>query len=119
MLCSPKDLKYLAVGFLAAEGFLSSKDEIKKIMVDNQRGVVRVETVADKGFAQDALFKRLITSGCGRGASFYSAADAADRLQFPPPVGDVAGAGLLQVGFDIVGLVFFKLIGYPATNVFD
>lgn len=79
LLCSPKDLKYLAVGFLAAEGFLRTKDEIKKVIVDEQRGVVRVETVAEKELAQDALFKRLITSGCGRGVAFYSAADAVSQ----------------------------------------
>ena len=79
LLCSPKNLEYLAVGFLSSEGLLKSKDEIKKVMVDDQRGVVRLETVEDKGFAQDVLFKRLITSGCGRGASFYSAADAASQ----------------------------------------
>jgi len=79
MLCSPADLKYLAVGFLSSEGFLKSKDEIKKIIVDDERGVVRLETVEDKGFAQDLLFKRIISSGCGRGASFYRAADAASQ----------------------------------------
>ena len=79
MLCSPKNLEYLAVGFLSSEGLLKSKDEIKKIMVDNERGVVRLETVEDKEFAQDILFKRIISSGCGRGASFYSAADAASQ----------------------------------------
>jgi len=79
LLCSPKDLRYLAVGFLSSEGLLKSKDEIKKITVDDQRGVVRLETVEDKGLAQDILFKRLITSGCGRGASFYSAADATSQ----------------------------------------
>ncbi len=79
LLCSPADLRYLAAGFLSSEGFLKSKDEIKKIVVDDQRGVVRVETKEDKGFAQDALFKRLITSGCGRGTAFYSAADAASQ----------------------------------------
>ncbi len=79
LLCSPTDLKYLAVGFLASEGFITNKEEIKKIMVDEQRGVVRVETVEDKELSSDLLFKRLITSGCGRGASFYSAADAASK----------------------------------------
>lgn len=79
LLCSPTDLKYLAIGFLASEGFLESKDEIKMVMVDDQRGVVRVETVEDKELASELLFKRLITSGCGRGASFYSAADAASQ----------------------------------------
>ncbi|MFC1992080.1 formate dehydrogenase accessory sulfurtransferase FdhD, partial [Chloroflexota bacterium] len=44
LLCSPKDLNYLAVGFLSSEGLLKDKDEIKKVTVDDQRGVVRVET---------------------------------------------------------------------------
>ena len=79
LLCSPGNLDYLAVGFLSSEGFLNSKDEIKKVVVDDQRGVVRLETVEDKGLAQDVLFKRLITSGCGRGTSFYSATDAASQ----------------------------------------
>jgi len=79
LLCSPKDLEYLAVGFLSSEGFIQSKDEIKKVAVDEERGVIRLETVEDKGVAQDVLFKRIISSGCGRGASFYSAADAASQ----------------------------------------
>lgn len=76
MLCSPENFNYLAVGFLASEGFIKAKSEINKVMVDSQRGIVRVETTERKDLAQDLLFKRFITSGCGRGASFYSAADA-------------------------------------------
>jgi len=79
LLCSPENLEYLAVGFLSSEGLLKSKDDIKKIIVDEQRGVVRLETVEDKEIAQDVLFKRIISSGCGKGASFYSAADAASQ----------------------------------------
>jgi FdhD protein len=79
LLCSPAGLRYLAVGFLFSEGLLKSKEEIKKIIVDNERGVVRLETVEDKEFTQDVLFKRIISSGCGRGASFYSTADATSQ----------------------------------------
>ncbi len=79
LLCSPADLKYLAVGFLYSEGLLESKDEIKKILVDDERGVVRVETVEGKELAQDVLFKRIISTGCGRGASFYSTADTTSQ----------------------------------------
>lgn len=81
LLCSPANLRYLAVGFLFSEGLLKSKDEIKRIMVDDRRGVVRVETEGDEELASDALFKRFITSGCGRGVSFYSAADARDQVK--------------------------------------
>ena len=81
LLCSPTNLKYLAIGFIFAEGLLKSKDEIRKMMVDERRGVVRVETVGGEEFDREALFKRLITSGCGRGASFYSATDVQGRVK--------------------------------------
>jgi len=81
LLCSPAGLKYLAVGFLFSEGLLKSKDDIKKIIVDDRRGVVRVETEGGEELAGDALFKRFITSGCGRGASFYNAVDALDQVK--------------------------------------
>lgn len=75
LLCSPADLKYLAVGFLSSEGLLKSKGEIKQIIVDAERGVVRVSTEESREIDRDVLFKRLITSGCGRGVSFYNAND--------------------------------------------
>ncbi|MFC1901309.1 formate dehydrogenase accessory sulfurtransferase FdhD [Chloroflexota bacterium] len=76
LLCLPENLRYLAIGFLASEGLISSKDEIKKVTVDDRRGVARVETNTTKDFANELIFKRVISSGCGRGASLYSAADA-------------------------------------------
>ncbi len=78
VLCSPQDLDALAVGFLFAEGLLKNKDEIQKIITDEQRGVVRVETIGGLEPDSELLFRRFITSGCGRGASFYSAADVQD-----------------------------------------
>jgi len=76
LLCSPTDLKYLAIGFLISEGLLKNKGEIRKLIVDERSGVARVETEASGEPLNDVLFKRLITSGCGRGASFYSATDS-------------------------------------------
>ena len=75
LLCSPRDLDCLAVGFLFSEGLLENKDEIKKITVDYQKGTVRVETDIDRVLDNDLVFNKLITSGCGRGASSLSAAD--------------------------------------------
>ncbi|MBT3362124.1 MAG: formate dehydrogenase accessory sulfurtransferase FdhD [Chloroflexi bacterium] len=76
LLCSPIDLKNLGVGYLFSEGLLSEKSEIKKVSVDEDKGIVRVDTVSDTQMESDIPFKRLITSGCGRGASLYSLADA-------------------------------------------
>jgi len=79
LLCSPQHLNYLAVGFLASEGLIDSKDEIKKVIIDDHRGVVRVETEPTQKSAHELIFKRIISSGCGRGASFYSMADASSQ----------------------------------------
>lgn len=76
LLCSPMDLKYLAVGFLLSEGLLAGKDDIAEIVVDDRTGVVRVETNSGTDTDRERLFKRMITSGCGGGATFYRAADA-------------------------------------------
>jgi FdhD protein len=81
MLCSPKNLDYLAAGFLFSEGLIESRDEIKNILVDENRGIVRVNTKEEKELDNEFLFKRMITSGCGRGASFYHAADAENQEQ--------------------------------------
>src|SRR3972149_3159890 len=70
LLCSPKDLNYLAIGFLLSEALLESKDDIKQISIDEARGVARVDTTEEKTMANELVFKRLITSGCGRGRRF-------------------------------------------------
>lgn len=76
LLCTPANLDYLAVGYLFAEGLIGSKEEIKRITTDSTRGVVRISTQEGEAPAHELLYKRLITSACGRGAAFYTAADA-------------------------------------------
>lgn len=76
LLCSPKELNYLAVGFLVSEGLLKSKDEIKKMEVDDWLGVVRIETSGSPAPDSRLFAKRLIASGCGGAATFYSVDDA-------------------------------------------
>jgi FdhD protein len=81
LLCSPTNLKYLAIGFLFSEGLLRSKDEIKKIIADDRRGVVQVETKKNKEFTSELISKPLIASSGGRKASFYSASDIQDEAK--------------------------------------
>ena len=76
LFCSPTDLKHLAVGFLFSEGLIKGKGDIKEIVVDDQRGVVRAVIEEDKGLASELVVKRLVTSGGGRGAFFSGAPDA-------------------------------------------
>jgi FdhD protein len=81
LLCSPTNLNYLAIGFLFSEGLLTSKAEIKNIMTDDRRGVVRVETERNKEFTGELLFKPLIASSGGRKASFYSVSNIQDEAE--------------------------------------
>jgi len=86
LLCTPSNLRHLAVGFLSSEGFFETRDQVKSVTIHQGTGVVRVEAEGSEELAKEALFSRLITSGCGRGASFYSATDVtgqkvASRMQ--------------------------------------
>ncbi len=47
LFCTPKHLKYLAVGFLSSKGFIQDKDDIKKMAIDAEGGIARVETKQD------------------------------------------------------------------------
>jgi FdhD protein len=79
--CSPSNLDSLAVGFLFSEGLLKSRDEIQSIVVDDRGGLVRVITTNNVEPDAELLSKRLITSGCGRGSSFYRVADVQDQAK--------------------------------------
>jgi FdhD protein len=76
LLCTPENLDYLAVGFLFAEGLIDNKEDVKRIITDDLRGVIRITTYDGGEPPHELLFKRLISSACGRGAAFYTTADA-------------------------------------------
>ena len=79
MLCSPNKLKYLAIGFLASEGLIKNKEDISKVVLNEGRGSVRVDTSKEPAMGSDMVFKRFITSGCGKGTMLYSFADAMNQ----------------------------------------
>ena len=79
LLCSPKDLNYLAIGFLSSEGLIQHKGEIGKISLTDDESVVQVETEGDRGAATELPFKRYISSSGGRGVTSYPAYDVASK----------------------------------------
>ena len=84
LLCSPIDLKYLAIGFLSSEGLINTKDEVRKVIVNDQIGEVRVETEGYGDHSKVFPRKRLVTSGGGRGAYFRHSANVDDRGKVEP-----------------------------------
>ncbi len=76
LLCSPQDLKFLALGFLRSEGLLGSLEELESATVDVERSIVFVKTKGQTNLAEKLYGKRTITSGCGKGTVFFHALDS-------------------------------------------
>ncbi len=81
MMCSPKDLEALAVGFLFAEGLVKDRMDIKRVFADAKQGGVWVETRSARRPQENIAGRRYITSGCGRGVTFVDATKASKLLK--------------------------------------
>ncbi len=111
LLCSPFSLDCLAVGFLRSEGLLSGAEDLKSIRVDEEQGMVFVETRAKTDLAEKLYGKRTITSGCGKGTVFFNVLDS---LQSKPLESSlrVSSASLLRCMQEMQGhSVLFKTTG--------
>ena len=76
LLCSPEALEYLVVGFLASEGFIKDKNQIKSFRIDNARGHAYIELTNFSSFSDKLFGKRTVTTGCGKGTVFYNVLDS-------------------------------------------
>ncbi|HAF17164.1 MAG: formate dehydrogenase accessory sulfurtransferase FdhD [Thermacetogeniaceae bacterium] len=82
LVCSPRDQKYLAVGFLCGEGILKKREDIISVDMDQEQGAVYVKTRTDLSFADRLTVKRRITPSAGGSGTTVSA----DGISFPSPV---------------------------------
>ncbi len=78
LLCSPHKLEYLAVGFLLSEGLIKNNILIKAVRLGKDGYYANVKVEEDLKVPQELFRKRLITSACGRGPSFYNSQDIID-----------------------------------------
>ncbi|MGM0395652.1 MAG: formate dehydrogenase accessory sulfurtransferase FdhD [Bacillota bacterium] len=77
LLCTPENLEELAVGFLLSEGFIDDFDEIIKRDLDEEKGTIYIEAdIEERPLREKLRGKRTITSGCGKGTSFYNVLDS-------------------------------------------
>lgn len=76
LLCSPKSLKCLVIGFLHSEGIINKKEDIVSITIDKDKGHAYVYTKDKNILAKKLYGKRTITTGCGKGTIFYNVMDS-------------------------------------------
>lgn len=76
LLCLGDHMKELALGFLGSEGFINNFSDIKSVRMDEEKGVAEVETAAENPLVEGLFERRTITSGCGKGSTFYNVMDA-------------------------------------------
>lgn len=82
LLCSPKSLKNLSIGFLYSEGIIKSTSDIDSINIDEKMGYAYIKIGNVSKFAKQLYGKRVITTGCGKGSIFYNALDSLKCKQF-------------------------------------
>jgi FdhD protein len=76
LLCTPDKLDYLAVGFLYSEGFVKTEEDIALMSLDRKSNIFRLKTREPMEFEKSEIFgRRIITSGCGKGATFFDYRD--------------------------------------------
>jgi len=77
LLCTPEYMEELALGFLVSEGLIRNYGDITKLSLDSEQGQAWVETSKLEIIAEKLFLKRYITTGCGKGTSFYNVIDSA------------------------------------------
>lgn len=98
LLCIPRALEYLAIGFLLSEGFIKEKEDIKDMKLFKEKGIIEIQTKNEHMIAKELFGKRMVTTGCGKGTIFYNIIDSFHSKKI--------NEDMLQIkASDIVGLV--------------
>lgn len=70
LLCSPKDLSYLALGYLLSEGVIKEKSDIASVEIDEEKGTAYVKLSGDMRDIEYFSGERRRTKGCSGGMVF-------------------------------------------------
>jgi len=76
MVCSPSHLDELVVGFLASEGVIRTREEIRSLTLTTDGNFAHVELVNRQRIGIEQYTKRMIGSCCGKSRQFYFQNDA-------------------------------------------
>jgi FdhD protein len=93
VLASPSYVDDLVKGFLFTSGMIAEVSEIKSLYIDQERfrAVAEIE-----GDPRDFVFKRIYTSGCGKGVIFHNPIDVIGKTSLPDGF-EVAAGNLISL----------------------
>lgn len=80
LLSSPEYLKDLVIGFLYTSGLINSVSAVRSLIIDEERWKAQAEII-EEGLPEELVFKRIYTSGCGRGVLFHNPLDLIQRIR--------------------------------------
>ncbi len=83
LLCTPEHLEDLTVGYLASEGFITEVDDIEELKLNGTTGESLAILKGSRGITEKTFLKRYVTTGCGKGISFYQLSDARLSKELP------------------------------------
>ena len=118
LLCSPKSLKYLAVGFLHSEGFIENYSAIENIQIDREKGNACIKLDAKKNYNKKLQGKRIIASSGLKGTASYSMLDflKPKKITNPPDI-SVHGVKKLMETFINSSDLFYTTGGVHACAI--
>lgn len=120
LLCTPAELRELAVGFLLSEGILHRKSSIKKLEVNEPELTVRIELTGLPADFTKMFEKRTISSGCGKGITFTSYhADADRKLIVQEHVITLDDIERLLIGFRTISKLYLETGGVHSAALSD
>ena len=82
LLCTPHDIGELSVGFLYSAGLIHLANDIDTLTVDTENSSSHI-TLKEPIQDVNSLFKRVYTTGCGKGMLFYNVADLSHKNEVP------------------------------------
>jgi FdhD protein len=93
VLASPSHIEDLVKGFLFTSGMITLVAEIKSLYIDMERfrAVAKIE-----GDPKDFVFKRIYTSGCGKGVIFHNPMDVIGKTSLADGF-EIAAGGLVAL----------------------
>ncbi len=83
LLASPTGLEDLVLGFLFTAGLIPDASAVRSIAIDDRLWKADA-TITAEGLGEELAFKRIYTSGCGRGIVFSTSLDLINRVKLPP-----------------------------------